>query len=97
MIIKMIDPRNDEVNGRFVELVASVTAIGADIQTGRVTPQQAAPAVLSNIKSIVGRGACGDVGEAEHFLALRAGSGSELTQAPFGPATASAGALPPLG
>ena len=24
MIIKMIDPRNDEVNGRFVELVASV-------------------------------------------------------------------------
>ena len=28
----------DEVNGRFVESVAPVTAIGADIETGRVTP-----------------------------------------------------------
>ena len=28
----------DEVNGRFGEPVASVTAIGADIETGRVTP-----------------------------------------------------------
>jgi putative transposase len=28
----------DEVNGRFVEPVAPVTAIGADIETGRVTP-----------------------------------------------------------
>jgi hypothetical protein len=28
----------DEVNGRFVKPVAPVTAIGADIETGRVTP-----------------------------------------------------------
>ena len=28
----------DEVNGRFVEPVAPVTAIGADIETGRATP-----------------------------------------------------------
>jgi hypothetical protein len=28
----------DEVSGRFVEPVAPVTAIGADIETGRVTP-----------------------------------------------------------
>src|SRR5215831_18717183 len=28
----------DEVNGRFVEPVAPVTPIGADIETGRVTP-----------------------------------------------------------
>jgi putative transposase len=28
----------DEVNGRFVEPVAPVTAIGVDIETGRVTP-----------------------------------------------------------
>jgi hypothetical protein len=28
----------DEVNGRFVESVAPATAIGADIETGRVTP-----------------------------------------------------------
>ena len=28
----------DEVNGRFVDLVAPVAAIGADIETGRVTP-----------------------------------------------------------
>jgi hypothetical protein len=28
----------DEVNGRSVEQVAPVTAIGADIETGRVTP-----------------------------------------------------------
>src|SRR5215468_1237410 len=28
----------DEVNGRFVEPVAPLTAIGADIETGRVTP-----------------------------------------------------------
>jgi len=28
------------------------------------------------IKFIVGRGACGDVGEGEHFLAFRVGSGS---------------------
>jgi putative transposase len=28
----------DEVNGRFVEPVVPVTAIGADIETGRVTP-----------------------------------------------------------
>ena len=27
----------DEVNGRFVEPVAPVTVIGADIETGRVT------------------------------------------------------------
>jgi len=26
------------MNGRFVEPVAPVTAIGADIETGRVTP-----------------------------------------------------------
>jgi hypothetical protein len=28
----------DEVNDRFVEPVAPVTVIGADIETGRVTP-----------------------------------------------------------
>jgi len=28
----------DEVNGRFAEPVAPVTVIGADIETGRVTP-----------------------------------------------------------
>jgi hypothetical protein len=28
----------DEVNGSFIEPVAPVTAIGADIETGRVTP-----------------------------------------------------------
>jgi len=28
----------DEVNGRFIEPVTPVTAIGADIETGRVTP-----------------------------------------------------------
>jgi hypothetical protein len=28
----------DEVNGGFIEPVAPVTAIGADIETGRVTP-----------------------------------------------------------
>src|SRR5215831_18913410 len=28
----------DEVTGRFVEPIAPVTAIGADIETGRVTP-----------------------------------------------------------
>jgi hypothetical protein len=28
----------DEVNSRFVEPVAPVTVIGADIETGRVTP-----------------------------------------------------------
>jgi hypothetical protein len=28
----------DEVNGRFVESLAPVTVIGADIETGRVTP-----------------------------------------------------------
>src|SRR5215831_320016 len=35
----------DEVNGRSIEPVAPVTAIGADIENGRVTPQKAASAV----------------------------------------------------
>jgi len=41
----------------------------------RWTPIVRQPEPLFNIKSFVSRGACGYVGEGEHFPALRAGSG----------------------